>query len=914
MSDAARRYLAWPWKTFWTWRDDGETLAWADGRTIAFRAEIALVLERLAPGGLPPFSAVALLLAATRASWGAENEEPGAILDRVRNGKKDDAAAELLGEVLGQLDRLHYHLPAELRTSSQAKAALAELVFEGLKDRTSPQTAAEVARRLMDGLGDEILEFAGPPPRPGEAARDLLHSLRLLAAGLPRVEAETLRTRLRAGLDAPPAPAKLDLPPAERVRALLSALERDDELRGLARLVRNLMAATAMPRSVSDAEELPLGGVSDIANRGPLDRLLASELAHDDLTLAVRVAVGEALYLRREAPPRAPASRRAVLLDAGLRSWGAPRVFAAAVALALAATADRRVELVAFRAAGDQIVPIDLTTREGLLAHLEALEPDLHPGAALEAFAETLRGQGQPSEAVLVAPDDVWDDAEFQAQLTASEMPPLHIAAVNREGRFRLAERSRRGVKWLREARLDLSELTAASPSAVPLVDPEAGSDLPAIFRAEPFPLLLPHHSSHDRMMRLEGAGVLVFAKDRRLLHWAKLGRGARQLTDLLPRGAVWWRDYDPLARRARAVLGAADPRGLRLIQADLERGECRLTPLPFDRGMRQICAHGGALFAIHADRIQIADAESCETGQTLELPRNVLWRNGRFFRGHPTNQWLALAGDGLTARFEPVLGKHARRCPPLLTLFERAGHEGPIGVTARGDLYSTATGTARRVEHPFKRCKVARISFDGHRVVLQNEDAQADANQFCVVDVVTLEARLYCHSLRDHNFPHVLAEPTGDFVAQRNLRRKLAAAYVDDEGALTLVTNKQVHLAVAYSDSAGHLHLRRKARPGAVKNLSRFEMLPAPRGRSVQLRVARWPGGRVFLDGRGLLHLQSADAAIPEASLVLDESELAGWCSDGRAWGHPYYRGDAEEAPPRDVFESVIRPFVRRL
>jgi hypothetical protein len=406
-----------------------------------------------------------------------------------------------------------------------------------------------------------------------------------------------------------------------------------------------------------------------------------------------------------------------------------------------------------------------------------------------------------------------------------------------------------------------------------------------------------------------------VFAKDRRLLHWAKLGRGARQFTDQLPRGGVGWHDYDPLARRVRAVLGGADPRGPRLIQADLETGECRLTPLHFDRGMRQICAHGGTLFAIHADRIQIADAESGEVRQTLELPRGVLWRHGRFFRSHPTNEWLALAADGLSARFEPVLGEHARRCPPLLTMFERARHEGPIGVTVRGDLYSTATGTARRVDHPFKRCKAAYISFDGHRVVLQNDGAQADANQFCVVDVVTLEARLYYHSLRDHNFPHVLAEPTGNFAAQRNLRRKFAAAHVDDEGALTLVTNKQAHFAVAYSDSVHHLHLRRKTRPGTVKNLSRFEMLPAPRGRGIQLRVARCPGGsRVFLDSRGLLHLQSADPTIPEASLVLDENELAGWCSDGRVWGHPYYRGDAEEAPPRDVFESAIRPFVRRL
>src|SRR5215218_10430995 len=53
----------------WRWSGDGEALLWADGTTIAFRAEILNVLSRIAPGGFPPFGAIALLLAATRDGW-----------------------------------------------------------------------------------------------------------------------------------------------------------------------------------------------------------------------------------------------------------------------------------------------------------------------------------------------------------------------------------------------------------------------------------------------------------------------------------------------------------------------------------------------------------------------------------------------------------------------------------------------------------------------------------------------------------------------------------------------------------------------------------------------------------------------------------------------------------------------------
>jgi hypothetical protein len=80
-------------------------------------------------------------------------------------------------------------------------------------------------------------------------------------------------------------------------------------------------------------------------------------------------------------------------------------------------------------------------------------------------------------------------------------------------------------------------------------------------------------------------------------------------------------------------------------------------------------------------------------------------------------------------------------------------------------------------------------------------------------------------------------------------------------------------------------------------------------------LRMASWPdGSRAYLDSRGLLHLRSSDADIPEVSLVLADAEIAGWCSDGRLWGARDYIGDRADAEPRQVFEDVIQPFLERL
>src|SRR6185295_15446117 len=108
--------------------------------------------------------------------------------------------------------------------------------------------------------------------------------------------------------------------------------------------------------------------------------------AYDDDTLAARIALNEALYLRREPPAANPPPRRVLLIDVGIRMWGLPRIFATAAAMALAATADPHAELATYRVAGDVADAADLTSRKGLIKHLAVLRPDPHPAAAMQSI------------------------------------------------------------------------------------------------------------------------------------------------------------------------------------------------------------------------------------------------------------------------------------------------------------------------------------------------------------------------------------------------------------------------------------------------------------------------------------------------------------------------------------------------
>ncbi|MGD9127067.1 MAG: hypothetical protein PVH19_06780, partial [Planctomycetia bacterium] len=717
MPDEAHNYLHSQYDTFWQWQDSGEVVTWADGKTIAFREELAAVLQYLAPQGLPPLGAVLLLLAATHDNWSESSDELGILSGILRGPNDSNSHISLLSSVLGKLDKIRY-LESDLRHTLAAKQNLADLVFSGLKDRTSHELAQAVVCRFEEGLGEELFVHETGGRQPNSAASALVRDLRCLDAGLDRVDSQSLRLRLQTGLDEMPQPADIDLAPAQQVRALLAELIDDEEYRAIASLAKNLMAAVTLPRSVSDHEELPIGGVSDISNRGQLDRLLLSELVHDDLTLAIRVAVNEAMYLRHESPPRTPTRQRAVLLEAGIRSWGVPRFYATAVALALVATADSHSQIMTYCARGKSIEPVDLTTRAGLVKHLATLEPELHPGDALRAFLDTVADSEEATEPVLVITEDAFESSEFRKAVASQDINLLHVATVNRDGQFRLIEKTGRGHKMIREAQLSLDELLATPKRhGLGLLDRTWASDLPAILSVTPFPLLLSREVESTRMCEVEGRGVLAFPKDRRLLHWTQAGRGARQIADNLPGGSLQWSSRTPQNGIVRAVFGHAT--GLHLLEIDLDHMQCNSQKLEIDQRARAICSHNGVLFAVFHDRVQVFNVLG-EVIQTLALPTGVLWDRARFFRGNPFHCWHALSYDGKTACLERVLDESAVKCS-LLTLFERDGFGGPIGVTTKGDLYATATNTIRKTHLGLSHnVQVAAISADGRRVALR--------------------------------------------------------------------------------------------------------------------------------------------------------------------------------------------------
>jgi hypothetical protein len=891
----------------WRWADRGAVVCWFDGKTITFGEELLRILERLAPDGLPPLLAVLIVLSATRNNW---TEWSGPLFLKLRTmatSYGDDDS--LLDDVFAGLNRVS-ELHPDLRSSLSAKLQLFETIFEFCGERGTKRSAESVLWVLRNGsIASQpvITNFSDLPPKPR-----IVQHLSCLIEGLQCFQAERLQLRRETGLDETPEPADVDVPPGERVRGLLDELEDDAELCGLAALTRNLMAAMTLPRAVSEPDELPQGGVSDLTNRGPLDRLLLSELAHDDLTLAVRIATGSALYWRRERPPQPKPRQRSLLLEAGLRSWGVPRVFATAVALAVAATADRHTSLACHRARGTELAPVELTTRKGLVEHLAALETDAHPGAALPEFVEAIQGDEVDTDAVLVLAEDAFADRDFQSALSASKMSPLLIATVNRAGDFTLRSRTVRGSVVVREAKLDLETLfRKPKRKHVQLLDPSIKRDLPAILSMKPFPLRIPKNWNPKAMVRVEGVGVLEVDGKGRLLLWDRFGLGPRQLADDLPRGTLLWHYPDLVEGRIIAVVGHLNNAQITLVVVHRDSEEVEQHPLSLaEKSYRCISSHQGVLFAISNKQVESFGLLQGEPCGRLALDNEMRWSRDRFFLSANGVKWYAVSHDGQQPVFNffsmgaGMWGSH------ILAYFDQHGIDGPIGVTNEGHLHVTASNQQSRVEHGLKpSITVDAISRRGTAVILSGKTSLGDFPCRLRVEVPSGKTSTV------GNDAISCVEGFHEFVRPLSLRSRFHSIGLHTKLRSLVLLGKE-NLGLVYKADERQFILGSVYRSHIGEPILPFHPLSETSHRRDPLRLATWPdGSKAFLDTRGLLHLQSADKSIPEVSIVLRNGPLAGWCADGTLWGPRYFTGaEDDQGPTRHVWETAIEPFVRRL
>lgn len=539
-SPATLAYFCAPPGLLWEWEDaDGnQAVVWSgDNALIAFRQELPELLEACASGGLPPLGSILLVLAAASESYDAVSTR-GRLWDaaaRATGSKEVPAGIASLWKTVGAgLDRIH-SLPAELRSGGPARSRLLQTLFEDpAAIRITPPQAANIIAEFVQTPSLHV--FQQRSPGLNGIAR-LLADLSLLEHAFTHCPPEHLEERLRTGIDRLPSrqlelplPAPAEVPVPEPPADLLRALEHEGgELAQVAGLVRRIGAMLHVPKAVTQRDELPLGGVSDITNRGDPSRLLMTELAWDDLTFAVRLAQGEALYLRRESPPAEPPPRRLVLIDTGIFMWGKPRLFALGSALALLRQKHGEQTAIGsiFAIDADGFKNITLETVLDVRLQLARLQPQPHPGSALQRLADAQPSPFQPNEEVFVIthPAALETLCHLPVWRHLANTVPLHALLVDRDGNLELSRHSLAGARLLAHAHLDAEDLfepksggRSSKPSPAALTS-EAGR-LPQFYRQRIWPLCHPAPPVEGKTYQIPNKGCIGVSKAGCVCWW----------------------------------------------------------------------------------------------------------------------------------------------------------------------------------------------------------------------------------------------------------------------------------------------------------------------------------------------------------------------------------------------------------
>jgi hypothetical protein len=570
---------------------------------------------------------------------------------------------------------------------------------------------------------------------------------------------------------------------------------------------------------------------------------------------------------------------------------GLPRLFASAVALAFLAKAGRRVQPAVFRASGSETMPVALWTKAGLLDQLGALETEIAPSEALAGLVRRLESEKGTVDLVVISHQTTLEDPAFVAALPCGGGIRAYVAAVDRDGQLTFLGRRPHNLTALNTAHIPLESLFAREPARAAAALRNPADRRPAIFRVQPFPLLLAPMETIEIGWRREDGGGVGLTADGSVWVWSDSKQGSRRLPTPALHGRTLGLVYAKEERCWFAAKYRAVERRLELIRwFEGEELEISASFLAFEKMSavpQDIFARGGFLYVVFSDRVTIIAVRTGELVSEQKFPNHAKPVGTRYLTltaSPKISHYCLFDWDGLALKLTELAIRHTSTLGRIILLFDRESFSAPWAVDEHGRIFDTDEPDVC-VLPPVGPVIYAKASPSGSRLWLQGAKQSPK--------LVSLDDRKVSAAFASP-FRHFdgFAEPR-----RWSVRTKFTHA------ALTLCSvmlraQKGYYVEIVLCHGGfrflKHEDDRHAAQPlpfGPPEEVS-------PSG--CHLRRAEWlDGSAAVLDSRGLLHLQSSDASIPEISFVLAESTaLPAWSSDGQMIGPAFFIGDRLASP----------------
>ncbi|MBT32258.1 MAG: hypothetical protein CMO01_21560 [Thalassobius sp.] len=357
---------------FWQWEDRGEIVAIPNGSTIAYKKLIVEIIDRLSFQGLPSFGALLMAVAAINHNGKDAVEEIEDLL--YKNIMLSDK--ELINDAISFLKKLT-EIPEEYKTGHQ-KHMFLQTLFKDCHNVISVKKSSQIYQDFKKNNQFETYDKV-----------DLKHlkvnsDLKVIA--LLNRKFRTAEEIIEKIADVPKITDEVNLEETYTdSNDFVDKLTEDSKTFRVGALVKTIWSGLHLPFHSSAPSQQPIGGVSDITNKGNLSQLLISEFANDDLVFLSRLANNEALYLNRETPPTSNELKRVILIDVSLKNWGTPKTVAFATMLAIAKHPKTDIACEVF-AVGSSYKELKVNTVNDLIDGLQEVDVSLDASKGITEF------------------------------------------------------------------------------------------------------------------------------------------------------------------------------------------------------------------------------------------------------------------------------------------------------------------------------------------------------------------------------------------------------------------------------------------------------------------------------------------------------------------------------------------------
>ncbi|HKX85703.1 MAG TPA: ribosomal protein L7/L12 [Flavobacterium sp.] len=544
--------------------------------TIAYSDYVLEVLGLLSEEAIPPLGSLLMAIIATN----PESEKGIARIESHLKQKIEEYNLKnfkyLRSRTIVSFLKQLAALPEEYKVGDK-RILLFQTIFRDCHNRLSGDSAKKMLVQFKEEQYDFFKENKPKPFNQGNFIKDF-RTIALLKTSFPLTQSiiDAMENLPQEEMNEKLTEEVLDESNTVSSEEFVEQLLLNEQTFPVGSLIKRIWSGLNIPLHHNTPSSQPLGGISDLTNKGDFDKLLISEFANDDDVFLSRIANHEALYIQREIPPQPDDFKRILLIDNSLRNWGNPKILSFAAALAVAKHPKTDIDCDVF-VIGEGYKQVSTNSIYQVIDGLGELSGALDCAKGLESFIEDFEKDWKHREIFLFTSEECLKQIPMQRVMNLHHDVFKYVFTTHVEGDIHIYKNQNKGRKLMQHIALPLEELWTRKMQNAPI-----GRTTPVLTTLSELPLLYTIDRNYQTVFHCDGVYYAYFNSCLYSFSEERFAKGMTVVASNLPRvNGRFAMATDPKGKKKLLVYSFEEPLELTII--DLEKGSVIVKKKVFD-------------------------------------------------------------------------------------------------------------------------------------------------------------------------------------------------------------------------------------------------------------------------------------------------------------------------------------------